>query len=228
MARRAVQQLDPELIERGREWKRQSLRYLFLYGIQQMHPDFWRTLNQAWRQHGSNALRHWPPGLFVCDPWFWQVIVDTLTHWAACPDSPEARLESGGTCACFQFRPSCQIPEFAPFPVRDIVPRVLTELPATSEFLGQKDAEFRAYKEAYRSFCRELKTAPVVRSLDAQFTILRWAGFSVGEIRDRWLRSSPRVMRKYQNPERTIKKAVARFSADIGLTLPRIPHRGNL
>lgn len=227
MARRAIQQLDRELIEPGKEFKRQSLRALFLFGIQQMFPDFWQTLNEAWLQHGArDALKHWPPliGGYVRDEWFFQVILDTLQFWAAHPDSAEARLDGDG--AWFRFQPSCPIPDLTPPTATRAVARgIATDLLAPEAVLDQMDVEYLRHRASAAAFLRDLTSNPASRATDAQFTILKWAGLSVGEIRNRWIRDfkrrAPKANFNVRRPEKVIQDAVKRFSDDIGLHLPK-------
>jgi hypothetical protein len=224
MARRAIQDLDSELTARGKEFKRQMLRWSFLFGIQRLCPDFWGTLNEAWRKYGAtNALRHWAPLVygFVRDEWFLQVILDTLQHWTAHPDSAEARLDAG--VPWFHFQPSCTIPQFKTrFPTpSDVGPRIVTSLPDPEDFLRQQDEEYRRYRASYGAFLRDVTTNPAESGMEAQVTVLKWAGLTIREIKDRWMDNSPGIARRRANPEQIIKDAVKRFSADIDLHIPK-------
>jgi hypothetical protein len=75
---------EPEIYER---WN-------FLEALQIERPGFWRDLRQVETQGSKESVVSWMIRSGVTDPWFIDVIWDTVGHWSTFPESPLSRLES--------------------------------------------------------------------------------------------------------------------------------------
>ena len=227
-----------QLTELTQEWERWCLRAVFVFKLQDLTPNFWKSLNDAWREHGNNALSYWCGSGLLTDEWLRKAVQDTLEYWTLKPDSPQAQLKDG--YCWFDFHPSSPIPPFAPvfsnpFPhgypcgrqtaqARFMLPlaqiREETELTEPhDEFYARMDAEYFAYRAAHRALLNAQSRRPVAER-DAEFTVCAWHGWTVAKIKAAWFHNSPGD-RTTKDPEKTISNGVKSYSEAIGLTIPR-------
>jgi hypothetical protein len=234
-----------KLTEFAEEWERWRLRRVFFHAIQGVFPSFWQILNDSWRKHGPEALGYSGFANLVIDSWFVKGISVTLNHWTEHPDSPQAQLEDGYWW--FVFEPTWYVPQFSPV-FTDPEPRglltdklsieekltlpferariVQTERhekqPAESEeqFYRRMDAQYGAYKEAHRKALFGVESNHPEAYRDAAFTVATFFGLSSGQSKRFWEEKCPGVAFNFSNTEKTIYRAVKRFSARIDLGIP--------
>jgi hypothetical protein len=209
--------------------------------LQTLTPGFWKSLNDAWQEHGRNALSHWRFSGRLLDDWFRDVVQKTLEYWTQNPESEKAQLKDG--YIWYAFYPCLSIPAFAPTFGNPFLPGALVcdwrtaeeqhllpiaQLQAQEkgqdnvridDFYARMDAEYSAYREAHRALLN-VQDNFVVAGRDAEFTVCLWNGIPVPKIRDAWFRNSPGD-RTTKDPEKTIRQAAKRYAEEIGLSMPK-------
>jgi hypothetical protein len=195
-------------------------RHLFLHALQSQRPEWWRGFYTAMNLPEPDRLTvdQWAEVAEVVDPWFIDVLNDTEAGWKFHPDSPRAKLVDGYEWFTYQGRDQTVLP-FAP-EFHNPWPMLMGEsraLETPDEFEHRMVGQFKHAMKKYKTYIRATSTSKSERRRDAHLTALRFLGMSPQEIAQRF----PGMMdsNQYSDPEDVIRKAVERFSADIGLTL---------
>jgi hypothetical protein len=222
-------------------------RASFVIALQQRYPGFWTGLNEVWRS-GGTGLSEWMRDEDVVDKWLVDYVIATIKLWDSHPSGPNASLRPGflwfgippGDSMRADFAPVFDTPHLIdrrPDDLRERLPELsLDEIKTLSdEFTSSKLEEtpnefrkrMRKQLEAQMTNYLKLGRSPYGHEENpytlqhADWTALAFGGLSYAEIA-RWdLAGTPHLV-----PEDTVRMAVNRFAAEIGLTLPRQSSKG--
>src|ERR1700728_191503 len=195
-------------------------RQLCLLNLQLIYPRFWKSLHdEVWRSPDPNAaLANWAARNHVVDPWFLDMIRDTLAFWTAHPDSPEARLDQA--CDCWM-RFADVLPK--PWGMGNYSPRTTPTREPPKEFAARMEVRCHEYNKAYeRYYSSEVYYA--ADFINANPTLLRYIQFSVhrfiGTPLEKLIEMWPEWEKHTEDPDQLITRKVNELASQIGLTLP--------
>lgn len=193
----------------------------FLNALQIEAPVFWTELRDLQQRADPDKIVRWMTHTGVVDPWFIEVVWDTVELWSKQPANPRSQLAPN--CCWFHYsfvfdEKTLQIPFFnpqfeKPLPLPDISPG-LPE--STDKFASRIRSEFEGQLQEYVRYLRSIYGEDHTELRQhAQWVALAFTGLSYVRIANKF-----RGLNQSLQPDTTVKMAVRRFSERIGLTLP--------
>jgi hypothetical protein len=205
-------------------------RWVFLEALQIECPEFWRELREIEKQNSKEAVASWMIRSGVTDPWFIQIIWDTVDFWAKSPGSTASLLESGRNWFYYAVAQDAlsdegtfQLPPFQPIffhtDYQSIHPVPFTPdgRPERLEsFQRRMKREFNAQLALYVEYIRSLTGERLqYEPHHATWTARAFTGHSFIDIGFNSVQA-----RRHDRPDKAVRTAVIRFAERIGLRLP--------
>jgi hypothetical protein len=199
-----------------------TVRWYFLEALQRESPKFWLDLREVQKRGNPNELVKWIADAGVVDPWFLDVLFDTVKFW--CEVGPTVQLEElEPDRLWFRYSPlemgnsKGKIPWFAPN-FRPACPSVISGgMESPEQFKLRIRCEFEEQLQEYGRYLSSIsgEDCPKLKQ-HAEWTAMAFMGLR-----------SPQIATEFDpysqadQPDATVRKAVGTFSKRIGLTLPR-------
>jgi len=198
-------------------------RWFFLQALQLEDPAFWSELRDLQRGRDETGIVRWMTRVGVIDPWFIEVIWDTVKLWIDNPAGRRTQLTPG--YCWFSYRPveDGQIPKFRPKLTVDEPDNSTGRIESPDAFAVRARSEFESQLQEYVRYLRSLMGEDHISLREhAQWTALAFKGLSYGRIAAQFKHLT---VREDRDADMTVKMAVHRFSKRIELTLPRSRRR---
>jgi hypothetical protein len=211
-------------------------RYRFLQCLQNVRPDFWRSLRGSCLFGDRLTADEWAVCAEIKDEWLIQVARDTIARWQERPDDGGSKLEEG--YEWFDYTERAPIPPFSPifanaWPLfNGLAAPVMTDksgkerraiaksqrIETPNEFATRMTKQFRRQLTEYKRKIRHVSPQGdnrAERGTHAIWTALVYSGRNTFEE----ITSAPSLQNN-QDSYATVQKAVKRFAKHIKLTLP--------
>jgi hypothetical protein len=210
----------------------------FLAALRFIRPEFWRSFNEMWRSGDESRVKPWLTDHHIKDPWLRMALFQTMFAWEQDPDGPNARVDDEYLWFHYDALGMNNFPDFKPKLI-DPFPTFSydSNIPRTALFtqpFKQVRQMISAHKtEPLDSFERRM-TAQFTRQLK-QYTNRLTGMMNYGTNPERWRDAKwtalvftgetraaiARGLRKYDDAENAVARAVTRFAKAIDLSLPR-------
>jgi hypothetical protein len=189
-------------------------RWAFLQALQLEAPGFWRELRRL--EGDPEKIVLWMTHNHVVDEWLVEVVWSTVAHWSR---GPAGALISGERWWRYPLLDDgqTQVPLFRPAFRNPHPMDVAGKLEKPEAFELRMRTQFDKQIGEYRSYLQSIigEDHTEMRK-HSQWTALAFVGSSWVKIASMW----HHLDQSYE-PDATVKMAVRRFCARIGLTLPR-------